>query len=71
MFEYTRAFGQKLVNDFKTATYLFNVISPLTYIAYLVYAILAPVGYMWANVPLLCITASYLVLYLSTYDVKS
>lgn len=71
MFEYTRAFGQKLVNDCKTANYLFNVISPLTYILYLIYAIFVPVGYMWANIPLLAITLTYLVFYLCTYDLKN
>lgn len=70
MFLYTRAYFQKLIDDFKTAGYLFNVISPLIYIAYLIYAIFLPIGHLWANVTLLLITAFYLVFYLCTYDLK-
>ena len=70
MFIYTRAYFKKLINDFKTAGYVFNVVTPLVYIVYLLYAIFTPVGYPWANIPLLAITVLYLVFYIATYDIK-
>ena len=70
MFIYTIAYFQKLIDDFKTAGYIFNVFSPLIYIVYLIYAIFVPVGYTWANITLLCITVAYLIFYLVTYDAK-
>ena len=33
-------------------------------------AIFTPVGYPWANIPLLAITVLYLVFYIATYDIK-
>ena len=70
MFLYTRAYFKKLIDDFKTAGYIFNVATPLVYIVYLIYAIFVPVGYLWANALLLVVTVSYLVFYLATYDIK-
>lgn len=70
MLLYTRAYFNKLIHDFNLAAYCFNVISPLIYIAYLLYAIFLPVGFMWANISLLCLTVLYLVFYLVTYDLK-
>ena len=70
MFIYTRAYFNKLVNDFKVTSYIFNVVSPLIYIAYLIYAIFISVGYLWANIVLLSVTLAYLVFYLVTYDIK-
>ncbi len=70
MFVYTRAYFKKLVDDIKTVGYIFNIASPLIYIAYLIYAMFVPVGYLWANIILLALTLSYLVFYLITYDIK-
>jgi hypothetical protein len=70
MFYYTRAYFKKLVDDVNLINYCFNVISPLIYIAYLIYAIFLPVGFKWANITLLAVTVAYLVFYLVTYDIK-
>ena len=70
MFIYTRAYFQKLIDDFKLAGYLFNVLTPLVYIVYLIYALSVNVGYAWANITLLAVTVLYLVFYISTYDLK-
>lgn len=71
MFVYTRAYFKKLIDDINLVGYLFNVITPVFYIAYLLYAIFLPVGFRWANVTLLVLTLLYLVFYISTYDIKN
>jgi len=71
MFVYTRAYFKKLISDIKTVNYCFNILSPIIYIAYLLYAMTVSVGFLWLNVSLLIITASYLVFYLISYDLKN
>ncbi len=71
MFIYTRAYFKKLIDDTKKLGYIFNIVSPLIYIAYLIYSLFVPVGYLWANITLMVLTASYLVFYLVTYDIKT
>ena len=64
MFVYTRATIDKIVNDLKRATTVFNFSGQLVYISYLIYAIFAPVGLIYINVPLLVASVLYFAFYL-------
>ena len=64
MFVYTRATIDKIVSDLKRVTTVFNFSGQLVYILYLIYAILAPVGLIYINIPLLVASVAYFTFYL-------
>lgn len=64
MLDYTKAAIKKTVDDFKRLDYLRNVATQILYLAYLVYALCAGAGFVWANITLLAISATYFVFFL-------
>ena len=64
MLEYTKAALKKTVDDFRRLDYIRNVVTQVLYVAYLAYAIFAPAGKLWANVPLFVLSLGYLIVFL-------
>ena len=64
MFDYTKTALQKIADDFKRLVYLFNVVTQLAYMAYLTYALLAPIGIWWVNLTLASIAVTYFVFFM-------
>ena len=52
MLEYTKAAIDKIRTDFTVFVYRFTFASQILYIGYLLYMIFAPLGLLWANIPL-------------------
>ena len=70
MLEYTRAAIEKTIKDLKAIVYFISIAVQVSYIAYLIYAIALDIGFLWANITLVAISASYLVFYLVTLEKK-
>ena len=70
MFDYTRAAFIKSANDFKKCSYVFNIFTQIIYMAYLAYAFIAGMGNLYVNIVLSCISVSYFIFYIATYDKK-
>lgn len=68
MLDHTRAALDKTVADFKRFILGYNVVLQLIYIAYLIYALIAPSGILAANIALLSVSVAYFIFYLATYD---
>ena len=64
MFDYTKAAIDKIRTDFQVFVYRFTIASQILYIGYLLYMIFAPLGLLWANIPLLCISVVYFAIFL-------
>lgn len=64
MFDYTKAALEKIKTDFQVFVYRFTFASQILYIGYLLYMIFAPLGMLWANVTMLCISAVYFAIFL-------
>ncbi len=64
MLDYTKAALQKIADDFKKLVYFFNVITQIAYIAYLTYALFAPIGIFWVNVTLASIAVAYFIFFM-------
>ena len=70
MLDYTRVAISNTVKDFKRLAYIFNISTQLLYIAYLVYALIADIGFFTLNIILLVLSAGYSVFYILTYGNK-
>ena len=64
MLEYTKAAIKQTADDFKKVDYVRNVVTQILYIAYLIYALIAGSGYLWANIPLFLLSVGYFVFFL-------
>ena len=64
MLDYTKAAFKKTVDDFKRLDYIRNVVTQALYVVYLAYAIFAPAGELWANIPLFLLSLGYFVVFL-------
>lgn len=71
MLKYTRAVLWKLLADFKSAAHVISIIFYSVSAIYPIYSIIANNGYLWANIVLAVLAASYLVFYLITYNENS
>ncbi len=60
MLEYTRVVLNQTIGDIKKIGRVANFLTQIIYIAYLIYAIAAPTGIIYVNIPLLVISAAYL-----------
>ena len=67
MLDYTLAALNKTVTDLKRFAYFFNIGAQLFSVAYLVYAIVLRIGYIYANVALAAVTAAYTVFYIIAF----
>lgn len=70
MFDHTRAAVDKTIADFKRFILGYNVVLQLIYIAYLVYALIAPSGFFYANIALLSVSVAYFIFYLATHNLE-
>ena len=61
MFSYTRAAIDKTIRDIKLISNFISVSTQVIYILYLIYAIAANTGTLWANICLLCVSVPYFV----------
>lgn len=64
MFDYTKAALDKIIADFKKFIFIFSVVTQACTIAYLFYSVLAGNGPLWANIPLLILSAAYLTFFI-------
>ena len=64
MLDYTKAAIKQTADDFKKVDYIRNVATQVLYIAYLIYALIAPTGYLAANIPLLVLSVGYFIFFL-------
>ena len=64
MLDYTKAAIQKTVEDFKRLDYIRNIATQTLYIAYLIYALCAGAGILWANIALLSASVLYFFFFL-------
>lgn len=64
MLEYTKAAFSKIMNDLKRLLYVIELVSNFFTIVYLVYSIIVGNGYLWANIPLLVLTAGFFIFFL-------
>ena len=67
MIDYTKAAIEKTIGDLKKFAYFFNIAVQLFSVAYLVYAIVLRVGYVYANIALCAVTVSYTVFYIIAF----
>ena len=63
MLDYTMAAKDKIVEDVRRIAYLFAVVPQIVYIAYLIYALVIPMGNYIINIVLLAISSLYLAFY--------
>jgi hypothetical protein len=63
MLDYTKAAVKKTVDDFRRLDYLRNLVTQVVYIFYLVYALFAGAGYVWANAVLRGLSLAYLIFF--------
>ena len=70
MFDYTKAAIDTIVRDLKRIFFAFNIFVQLLYIGYLVYVLATGRGVLAANIILIALSASYLVLFVVTYNKK-
>lgn len=61
MFKYTIAVAKQTIDDLQKIAMVANFLTQGIYIAYLIYAICAPTGILYVNIPLLVISAAYLI----------
>ena len=61
MLEYTKTVLNQTIDDIKKLGTVINFSTQSIYIAYLIYAICAPVGILYVNIPLLAVSLAYLV----------
>lgn len=71
MFDYTRAAVDKTIADFKRFILGYNLVLQLIYILYLIYALIAPSGFFYANVALLSVSVAYFIFYLATHSLET
>lgn len=64
MFKYTRAVLNETVSDLRFIWFLFCVVTQIIYLAYLIYTVIAKVGLIYLNIPLLIVSAIYLSVFL-------
>lgn len=67
MFLYTRAALNKIVSDLRRVNYVYNIISPLFSIFYLIYACVVKSGLLAVNIALGVLTLAWLIIYLAAY----
>lgn len=65
MLLYTRAALTKIVADLKRITFIYNIISPVITLAYLIYAAISGIGLIYINIALAALTAAQLIAYLT------
>lgn len=65
MLDYTKMAIKQTISDLKRTDYIRNVATQIIYIIYLVYTLIAGVGYLALNVILLVISTSYFVFFLT------
>ena len=70
MLDYTKAALKKTADDFKKLDYVRNLATQILYAFYLIYAIIAGAGRLWANILLLCLALGYLVVFLFVTSTK-
>ena len=70
MFDYTRSILNKIVNDVKKTARAFMIFTQAATIAYLIYSLIAPVGKLWVNIPLLALSVIYLIIYIALTSEK-
>ena len=68
MFLYTRAAFNKIIKDVRMLGKILDIIFPIFYTAYLVYATLADIGFLIPNIILLAASALYLVFYIFVFS---
>ena len=64
MLDYTQAAFFKIIDDFKKFALIFNFVSQIFYIAYLIYAIATSNGLLAVNIVLLCLSIAYFIFFL-------
>ena len=64
MFDYTRSILDKIINDIKKTARVFMLFTQVATIAYLIYSLIAPVGFLSINILLLVLSVAYFVAYL-------
>ena len=67
MFIYTRAAFNKVVCDLKRVNYIYNIISPLFSICFMIYALAVGTGIIAVNILIAVLTLAWLVTYLICY----
>ena len=60
MLEYTKVVFNQTIDDIKKISLIFNFSTQAIYIAYLIYTLCAPVGFLYVNIPLLVISVAYM-----------
>ena len=70
MFKHTRTALNQVIKDFKFASNVCTFGSQIFYIGYLIYAICADVGYLWANITLLAVCGLYFLFTATTHNIK-
>ena len=65
MIDYTRAAVEKTLGDFRRFGFIFNIVIELLSISYLIYAVAAGAGFIYANIPLLALSVGYLTFYIA------
>lgn len=70
MFDYTRSILDKIVNDIKKTARAFMIFTQAATIAYLIYSLIAPVGKLWVNIPLLALSVIYFIIYIALTSEK-
>ena len=70
MFIHTQAAFGKIVADLKRVSFIYNLLSPLITVAYLVYACFVGTGLLYVNITLAALTVAWLTLFLSLRNNK-
>jgi len=65
MLDYTVVAAEKTVSDIKRLSLIFTISTQLLYIGYLVYALIAKLGFTWINITLLSLCSAYFVFFLA------
>ena len=68
MLDYTVEACRKTAEDIKNFIFYFQLLTQSVYIAYLIYAICVNGGYLFLNIPLLCVSIGYLIFFILTRD---
>ncbi len=66
MLDYMKAALKKTFSDLKTVGYWISASTQIIYVAYLIYALVAQTGIVYANAALLTISVSYLIFFFCT-----
>lgn len=64
MIDYTKEAFKKIANDFYKLKFVVDITAQVAYIAYLIYALIAPTGNLIANIVLLSLSVAYFIFFL-------